>query len=521
MPEAAPKKKKIAVLGGGMGSLTTIWELTNQPNWNALYDITVYQMGWRLGGKGASGRNMKPFQGATGLANEVTEAIEEENIAPNYRIEEHGLHIFFGFYENAFRIMKQAYDELGYDGPFQSVTDAFHPHSFIVLQEYDKDRWVPWEIEFPTNDLKPWEGGGTGSILKHIATALRYMYELWNESSELTSESWLFEKNQQKSNNWLTRFLVKATQFRYWQLIPAILPALPFVPLLLVRSLVERPLRMIEAEWYERRLQELEGTVMGDPDLTSGSGLLSFALQIASFLVTDIQERREDLLKLYSDILLRILEDLRILMEPIYQNERLLENDDLRRRLIILNFTASNLRGLLEDEVIFKDSFDCLDEDDYADWLRRHGALEMTIQAPVVRAIYDLVYGYEQGDVNKPRLAAGVALRIIVKTMFEYDGTIMWKMQAGMGDVVFAPIYEVLKRRGVKFKFFHNVTNIGLSEDKKSIDNIKIDLQATVKDNKEYEPLIEVKRLRCWPSEPLYDQLKQGEELKRLMSSRS
>ena len=515
MSEAAPKKKKIAVLGGGMGSLTTVWELTNQPNWNALYEITVYQMGWRLGGKGASGRNMKPFQGSTRLANEFTESIEEKNIAPNYRIEEHGLHIFFGFYENAFRIMKEAYEQMGYDGPFQSVADGFKPHSFIVLLENYKNRWIPWNIEFPKNNLVPWEGGGTGSLLKHIATTFRQMYGIWNESPELKSESWLLP-NQQQSNHCLTRFLIKVTQLKYWELIPVILPALPFVPFLLVQSLVERPSRLIKEEWHERRQQELEGTLKDNPVFNSGSGLLRFALQIASFLVTDIENVEEELLKLYSDVLLSLLDAFGSLMEPIYQNEQFLENDDLRRRLIILNFAASNLRGLLADKVIFQGSFDCLNEYNYTEWLRQHGALEITVQAPLVRMIYDLTYSYEQGDIRKPRLAAGIALRAMVKMLFEYDGAIMWKMQASMADTVFTPIYEVLKRRGVKFKFFHNVTNISLSEDKKSIEKIRINLQATVKDNKEYEPLIEVKRLNCWPNEPLYNQLEQGEELKRL-----
>jgi len=30
-------------------------------------------------------------------------------------------------------------------------------------------------------------------------------------------------------------------------------------------------------------------------------------------------------------------------------------------------------------------------------------------------------------------------------------------MQAGMGDTIFGPMYEVMKKRGVKFKFFHQV----------------------------------------------------------------
>src|SRR5215510_343924 len=81
-------KKRIAILGGGMGSLTTAWELTCLPGWENQYEIVVYQQGWRLGGKGASGRG------------------------ENGRIEEHGLHILFGCYENAFRIMRRCWQEI-------------------------------------------------------------------------------------------------------------------------------------------------------------------------------------------------------------------------------------------------------------------------------------------------------------------------------------------------------------------------------------------------------------------------
>ena len=64
-------QKKIAILGGGVGAMSAAWALTEAPDWQSRYEITVYQMGWRLGGKGANSRN------------------------PEYaeRIEEHGLHI--------------------------------------------------------------------------------------------------------------------------------------------------------------------------------------------------------------------------------------------------------------------------------------------------------------------------------------------------------------------------------------------------------------------------------------------
>ena len=86
MADAAAPRPRAAVLGGGLGSLTTAFELSSRG-----FDVTIYQLGWRLGGQGASGRNL----------------------IDNGRIEEHGLHIWFGFYHNAFRMMRQVYDELG------------------------------------------------------------------------------------------------------------------------------------------------------------------------------------------------------------------------------------------------------------------------------------------------------------------------------------------------------------------------------------------------------------------------
>ena len=60
-------------------------------------------MGWRLGGKGASGRNA----------------------AHGSRIEEHGLHIWFGFYDNAFLTMRQCYEELARAPPTAALPDPY------------------------------------------------------------------------------------------------------------------------------------------------------------------------------------------------------------------------------------------------------------------------------------------------------------------------------------------------------------------------------------------------------------
>ena len=99
------------------------------------YAVTIYQLGWRLGGKGASGRG------------------------PADRIEEHGLHLWMGFYENAFRLMRECYAELGRDPATCRIADwrdAFFPDHFCGAMDHAPDgRWIPWAVHFPPADGLP------------------------------------------------------------------------------------------------------------------------------------------------------------------------------------------------------------------------------------------------------------------------------------------------------------------------------------------------------------------------------
>ncbi|MFT5945757.1 MAG: hypothetical protein ACI93B_002298, partial [Yoonia sp.] len=133
------QKQKIAVIGGGVGAITAIYALTQTADWQDKYDITVYQLGWRCGGKGASGRNADRGQ----------------------RIEEHGLHVWAGFYDNAFRNMRKCYDQLNTlnlrdpDAPLGTMDKAFKPLSHLFLAEKVSDGtdnpWRPWVLDLPTN----------------------------------------------------------------------------------------------------------------------------------------------------------------------------------------------------------------------------------------------------------------------------------------------------------------------------------------------------------------------------------
>ena len=70
---------------------------------------------------------------------------------------------------------------------------------------------------------------------------------------------------------------------------------------------------------------------------------------------------------------------------------------------------------------------------------------------------YDLSFAYEGGDPGRPRFPAGLALHLTMRMFLDYKGALFWKMRAGMGDVVFAPLYQALRRRGVRFRFFHRL----------------------------------------------------------------
>ncbi len=185
--------------------------------------------------------------------------------------------------------------------------------------------------------------------------------------------------------------------------------------------------------------------------------------------------------------------------------------DRLRHLWIQLDFAYTMLRGAIADGVL-ENGFDGIDGETFVSWLRRHGASQLTLDSALLRGLHDFVFAQENGDPSRPNLAAGVALRLILRMTFTYKGAVMWKMQAGMGDVVFAPLYQVLQARGVQFEFFHRVNALTLAEDGQSIAQIRLGRQATLR-NGTYAPLIEVGGLPCWPNQPRYDQLIEGDQL--------
>jgi uncharacterized protein with NAD-binding domain and iron-sulfur cluster len=185
-------------------------------------------------------------------------------------------------------------------------------------------------------------------------------------------------------------------------------------------------------------------------------------------------------------------------------------SETAKKTWVGINLSGSAISGIIDDGVFFK-GWDSIDTLDWRAWLQKHGANDTTLQSGPLRGVYDLVFGYRQGKIDDPQFAAGTAMRGTLRMLFDYRGAIMWEMQAGMGDTVFTPLHKVLEKRGVTFKFFHKVKNLGLQGKKV----VRIDLEKQVKLKSEpYDPYVTVKELPCWPSVPKYELIQNGEELK-------
>jgi uncharacterized protein with NAD-binding domain and iron-sulfur cluster len=431
--------RKIAVLGGGAGALAAAFALTDTPELRARHRVTVYQMGWRLGGKGASGRNRRVAD----------------------RIEEHGLHVWAGFYENAFALLRRCYDELARPAgsPLATVDEAFEKHSLIGLAEYVGGRWVPWYLDMAENS-------GVPGVGPEWPTARQYLEMVLDQMLGLALDPALFR-----------------------HLGPA-------GPALRLASLAAGAAESLglggdDDDESERRPLQVRPLVLARRlfGALGGEGLERRALGAAVALVDGFMDVVRDAAR-----------------------EAFERDAGLRRAFVSLDLLATQLRGAVEDGALV--DLDAIDGYDWLAWLRRHGASPLTVASPWVRGVYDYVFGFLGGDTSRPALSAAVAVRIQLLSLFAYKGAFFWKMLAGMGDAVFAPLYEVLRRRGVRFEFFHRVDSLHLAPDGRRVGRVRLTRQASLNEGlDEYAPLYDVGGLPCWPSEPLYGQLREGAEL--------
>ena len=425
--------EKIAILGGGIAGLTAAFELTATPELRERFDVTVYQMGWRLGGKGASGRNAGARQ----------------------RIEEHGVHVWFGFYDNAFDVMRTCYEDMHRPegAPLRTLDDAFKPCNALVLCDVWNRDWVKFQLDTPPNPFAPGGDHELPTFWEMVAVALHWCEEHWEQLREHL-------KADHRQGSFLHRVL----------------------------------------QW----LRDLGH----DVEELAGKGVLHCAQLLVEHAIADLDTDAEhELLKLLAGMLGEF-RDL-IWHHDIRDH---LDDDDLRIFFTTFDLITSVIVGIYADDLLDV-GVHAVDDEEFTEWIIRHGAKAVTEgdrpqhRSPMLRAMYDVSFAFEGGDLQKPNMAAGTCIHVLMRLAFTYRGSLYYKMQAGMGDTVFAPLYLVLRDRGVHFEFFSDVQRLGLDADHHNVAEIEFARQVRTVGDAPYRPLRDVGGLPCWPNEPEWEQL--------------
>ena len=392
------------------------------------------------------------------VGDSVVRQLVRETTRRVFEYEEHGLHIWLGFCENAFEVMNRCYAELKRppEHPIATVGDAFKPHSFVVLEEQLDTGWKNWCSDFPTNESLPGNGLKLPTIWDYLTMATE-----WVHDALVTHPEFHDAKYQDVSVG-------------------------------------------IKPPWWQVAWRQLSTQAEIDA-LGFGAALSGMALKTAASLGPDPNTHSAADHQTIHWFLQRLTTWLHGVLQGLQDNAL------VRRTWIPLDLMTCVARGILADGLIYN-GLDAVDQYEFRDWLKKHGASEISLNSAWLRGAYDLAFSFVSGDPTKPNIAAGVAIRAMFRMTFTYKGAVLWKMQAGMGETVITPIYQVLRDRGVEFEFFQRVDCLRLSPDGSNVDGIEIGVQASPL--AKYAPLVERCGIDCWPGAPLFEQLAEGEELK-------
>ncbi len=297
-----PTKTKVLVLGGGAAGLSAVFAITSSPGWQDRFDITVLQMGWRLGGKCASSRD--PNRG--------------------YRNYEHGFHILGGFYHNSLKLLRECYAEWKHPPNGRKFPEsALTPHNLVHLMQMKGGRWEHQCVPFPERD-------GEFGDPEIALTPYEMTRAVWDWIKHASNER--YEGGKTLSSTALA-----------------------------------------EIEEIDRNLPK------EDPLRLSDQELAAIDRHIAAFR-TQVEEAG-----------------------PLLPGEgsTLVKFDYGMMLQIALLF----VRGIMMDRIWMR-GFDCINDLEFSDWLRKHGASDDVINSPYIQGGYDYAFGYRGGDHRNRRFAA-------------------------------------------------------------------------------------------------------------------
>jgi uncharacterized protein with NAD-binding domain and iron-sulfur cluster len=387
------KRQRVAIIGGGPAGLAAAFELTDA-NRDTEYEVTIFQQGWLLGGKCASGRNPDPGYGD--------------------RIEEHGLHIWFGCYENVHSVLDRCYEELkdvGHAPRFGPFKEALEGVDTIVLGQYSDRQWDFNELVFPRNRTPP---QNFGDFVNEVL-------------------------------GWVARGLVDA------------------------RRLIEKQSEE-DLGWHDDVRSVLRDLELGEPDEGEWFDGIQHAASRLSRQLTEIYLDLGRAARAAVDPVER-LDRFGTLVDGALPG---LDREDPRvtfyRDTVRIVFTM--LRGVWEDRLLDR-GFSYINDRDLAEWLCHHGLglPDDPLEWPtLLRAVYDGCFAFYQGDPSQPLMAAGRALQGAVRCCFHYGGSVLFRPRSSMSDILIAPLAQRLAQRGVDIRYFHPVRRLRLSNDRRRVE---------------------------------------------------
>ena len=446
-------KRKIAILGGGMAALSAAFDLTRTQALRDQFDVTIYQMGWRLGGKAASGRDCEG------------------------RIVEHGLHVWFGCYENAFELVRAAYAawDPQKDQAITEVKDAFEAQAWTAMGSGDTAQF--FALDWPELPGQPGDGSGSLALwpcVRNMLEVIRHQFDLLNERAGIEPRKVNF-------------------------------PLDILVLLRIANVIIPNPFGF-------------ENGDAGRPE-AAHSYRLEFAKSL--FVAADWADKMAQNPSLRNEVQLRgFVRQLRTISESAAGSPTFLEDPVGGFLAQLLDVGTAVIKGVVLDMELGGASVSDLDREDFRDWLSSNGADRDAVYASsIVRSIYDTTMQYCEGDFRRPNFAAGTAAQVSIRLFGSYKDAFAYESCAGLGETVIAPIYRVLAARQVHFKFFHKLTGLELNAKRDAVAAVHFNKQVHLK-NETYEPTIPPKpefgNLECWPETPLWDQIENGDSLKHL-----
>ncbi len=458
---APPRKKRVAVLGGGPSSLAAAYYLARQKD---RYEVEVYTTGWRLGGKCAAGRN--------GAAND--------------RVEEHGLHAFVGFYENGFRTMREVYEDAG----------------------------LQIAIGTPPYDYEQGEGPVAGGFIGCDAVGV---FEKWKGD-------WRYFATPQKFNGKVPGQIPEGGEEPSPHFGTVVTGALRRVvhdtaSLLGIGHGGSDRAARFEAQKDESRWRRWVDDVKEYVQVEThgiGDALEQLVSYIETLAVDAIAHQIEEGSRLFKGVAW-LLSLVRGALRVVLKSE--IENDpEVYFIWQGLDTLLTAFIGVIKARTV---NLDDLDDYDFREWLLDNGLDPRNAQASAITQVYETLFAHASDAPVPDKMAAGVGLRWFLLVGFLYKGYPAYFFRYSCPQTMCTPYYLALQKLGAKVHFFHQVVDLDIqgSGEQRQLRGVKMQVQATTTDGAPYDPLLRGLPKNppdqpAWPNHPKFDTLLQGPELR-------